>query len=151
MLRVVQPDPNYTQPAFDFDFNKSPNGVIEYKSDAFGGKLKGLIMVVQFSGQDNLLLLDPGSNGDIAYNYNSVQGLGGFDDPIEVVEDPNTGNLYVSEYDRDGSSLPQLTLLRASDPAQPGALIATNQKELIFETTVNDQGEQSQQKNHFNN
>jgi len=142
----VQPDPNYTQPAFDFDFNKSPNGVIEYKSDAFGGKLKGLIMVVQFSGQDNLLLLDPGSNGDIAYSYNSVAGLGGFDDPIEVVEDPSTGNLYVSEYDRDGSSLPQLTLLRASDPAEPGALIAANPKELIFETTINEQGEQSQQK-----
>ncbi|WP_031427815.1 PKD domain-containing protein [Flavimarina sp. Hel_I_48] len=142
----VQPDPNYMQPAFDFDFNKSPNGVIEYKSDAFEGKLKGLIMVVQFSGQDNLLLLDPGSNGDIAYNYNSVTGLGGFDDPIEVVEDPKTGNIYVSEYDRDGSSLPQLTLLRASDPAQPGAVIAANTKELIFETTVNNQGSQSQQK-----
>src|SRR5680860_157694 len=49
----LQPDPNYREPAFDFGKNKSPDGAIEYKSDAFGGKLQGLLMVVRFSGQDD--------------------------------------------------------------------------------------------------
>lgn len=136
----LQPDPNYREPAFDFGKNKSPNGAIEYKSDAFGGKLQGLLMVVRFSGQDDLLVLDPKASGDIAEAYNSIPGLGGFDDPLDVVEDPKTGNIYISEYDRDNNGTPRITLLRAAIPATTGPEIAASPGELIFETTVNNDG-----------
>ncbi len=135
------PDPNYREPAYDFEFNKSPNGVIEYKSDAFGGKLQGLLMVVRFSGQDDLLVMQPEANGSIGNANGDVPGLGGFDDPLDVVEDPRTGNIYVSEYDRDNNGSPRLTLLRATVPATIGPKIAASPKELIFEMTVNNEGE----------
>ena len=136
----LQPDPNYLEPAFDFGKNKSPNGAIEYKSDAFGGKLQGLLMVVRFSGQDDLLVLDPKTNGDIAEAYGSIPGLGGFDDPLDVIEDPKTGNIYISEYDRDNNGTARLTLLRAAIPATSGPEIAATPEELIFEVTTNNQG-----------
>ena len=109
------PDPNYMEPAYDFGKNKSPNGVLEYKSDTFGGKLKGLMMVVRFSGQDDLLVMDPKNDGDIAEVYRDIPGLNGFDDPLDVIEDPSNGNIYISEYDRDNNGIARLTLLRATD------------------------------------
>ncbi|WP_180272337.1 PKD domain-containing protein, partial [Maribacter sp. 4U21] len=131
------PDPNYSEPAYDFAFNKSPNGVIEYKSDAFDGKLKGLLFVARFSGQDDLLGLDPKLDGDIQDAYNGIPGLSGFDDPLDVVEDPLTGNMYISEYDRGGGGIPRLTLLRAGTPATVGPEIVATPDELIFEATNN--------------
>ncbi|MDT7827289.1 malectin domain-containing carbohydrate-binding protein [Pricia sp. S334] len=140
------PDPNYREPAYDFEFNKSPNGVIEYQSDAFGGKLQGLLMVVRFSGQDDLLVMQPEANGNIGNVNGDVPGLGGFDDPLDVVEDPVTGNIYVSEYDRNGNGTPRLTLLRATVPATTGPAIAATPEELIFEMTVNNDGDNTDTK-----
>lgn len=144
--RGLGPDANYQEPAYDYGFNKSPNGVIEYKSSAFGGRLQGLIMVVRFSGQDDLIVMDPASNGDINEVYLDIPGLSGFDDPLDVIEDPKTGNLYVSEYDRDQDGTSRLTLLRADDPIlqQPEITITSN--ELLYETVINNQGDQTQTK-----
>ncbi|WP_416443896.1 cadherin domain-containing protein [Leeuwenhoekiella sp. A16] len=142
----IGPDPNYLEPAYDFGKNKSPNGVIEYKSDAFGGKLKGLIMVCRFSGQDDIMAMYPDSNGDIAETYNNIPGLGGFDDPLDIVEDLKTGNLYISEYDRDMNGMPRLTLVKAKEPASGVDKLAVVPNELIFETTVNEDGNQTDQK-----
>ncbi|MEP3372053.1 malectin domain-containing carbohydrate-binding protein, partial [Maribacter dokdonensis] len=140
------PDPNYREPAFDFGKNKSPNGAIEYQSNAFGGRLQGLLMVVRFSGQDDILVMQPKSNGDIGNVNGDVPGLGGFDDPLDVIEDPRTGNIYISEYDRDNNGTPKLTLLRATVPATVGPEIAATPDELIFEITVNNEGENSNTK-----
>ncbi|MEO9893238.1 malectin domain-containing carbohydrate-binding protein, partial [Aurantibacter sp.] len=140
------PDPNYREPAFDFGKNKSPNGAIEYQSNAFGGKLQGLLMVVRFSGQDDLLVMQPKTNGDIGNVNGDVPGLGGFDDPLDVIEDPKTGNIYISEYDRDNNGTPKLTLLRATVPATIGPEIAATPDELIFEITVNNEGENADTK-----
>ncbi len=108
------PDVNYREVAYDFGFNKSPNGVIEYASNAFGGRLKGMLLVTRFSGQDDVMLLQPGNNsGDIVQAFQDVPGLQGLDDPLDVIEDPRTGNLYVSEYDSNFPGSPQLVLMRA--------------------------------------
>ncbi|WP_164076266.1 PKD domain-containing protein [Flavimarina sp. Hel_I_48] len=144
--RALGPDVNYLEPAYDFGFNKSPNGVIEYKGDAFGGRLKGLIMVVRFSGQNDLLVMNPETNGDISEVYMDIPGLSGFDDPLDVIEDPQTGNLYVSEYDRDQDGVSRLTLLRADDPDSQRPEITTSVRELLFETTINNQGVKTQTK-----
>ena len=141
------PDANYLEVAFDFGLNKSPNGAIEFKSNAFDGKLKGMLLVARFSGQDDIMVLQPGNNtGDIIQSFVDVPGLQGLDDPLDVIEDPRTGNLYVSQYDRDGDINQQVVLMRADVPAQPEALLATAPGELIFETTVNTEGEQTQTK-----
>ncbi|WP_439481413.1 PKD domain-containing protein [Cyclobacterium plantarum] len=143
---TLGPDPNYRTPAYDFGNNKSPNGVIEYKSDAFEGKLQGLLMVVRFSGQDDIFVMEPNNNGNIGEVYNQIPGLGGFDDPLDLVEDPKTGNIYISEYDRDNNGIPRLTLLRAAIPATLKPELVAEPDELLFETTNNTAGDQSQSK-----
>ncbi|MDQ3292736.1 MAG: Ig-like domain-containing protein, partial [Bacteroidota bacterium] len=49
-------DPNFRGAAFNFELNKSPNGIIEYKSNAFNGALKGKLLVCRFSGGSDLMV-----------------------------------------------------------------------------------------------
>ena len=136
------PDANYLEVAFDFGKNKSPNGAIEYQSNAFNGKMKGMLLVTRFSGQDDIVVLQPGnSSGDVIAEYPDVPGLQAMDDPLEVIEDVRTGNLYAAQYDRDGNASQQLVLLRADVPALPEAVIAAAPEELLFEVTVNNDGQ----------
>ena len=55
-------DPDYdADGAYSLDFNRSPNGAIEYRSDLFGDNLQGAVMFVQFSQGDNVryVTVDP--------------------------------------------------------------------------------------------
>ena len=134
-------DPNYRGIAYDFEFNKSPNGSIEYKSATFGGQLKGRLVITRFSNNNDLIFLQPDqATGEILGAQTEVgitgvanttmQGVGGFNDPLEVVEDLRNGNLYVNQYDRSGSSQ-KLYLLRV--PAtQQASKISTSADEMIF-------------------
>ncbi|MCJ8164146.1 InlB B-repeat-containing protein [Pontibacter sp. E15-1] len=120
----TQPEPNYRGWAYDFGLNKSPNGVIEYKSDAFSGKLKGKLLVCRFSGGDDIMVLEPGTSVlDIirATEGAAVPGLRRpFANPLDVIEDTQTGNLYISEYfDGNGDGQPRITLLRTTNTTPP--------------------------------
>ncbi|WP_180336469.1 Ig-like domain-containing protein, partial [Pontibacter ramchanderi] len=115
-------EPKYKWWAYDFGTNMSPNGVIEYKSNAFDGKLTGKLLVCRFSGGDDIMLLEPGgTNKDIirAVEGNLIPGLRRpFSNPLDIIEDVVTGNLYISEYfDGNGSGQPRITLLKADKPA----------------------------------
>lgn len=103
----TQPDRNYRGFAWDFGRNRSPNGVVEYKSSTFGGALKGKLLVVQYSGGDNVVVLSRDSAGKITSSDQHIIGFEGFIDPVDIIEDTSNGNLYVAEY---GGG--QLTLLR---------------------------------------
>lgn len=109
----TQPDRNYRGAAFVFGKNYSPNGVIEYKSDAFGGLLKGKLLVVRYSGGDDIVAIDVNGDGSISGMQSGINGLSGLVDPLDLTADAATGNIYVSEY---GAS--KITLLR---PTAPGA------------------------------
>ena len=114
---TTQPDPNYRGFAYDFAKNKSPNGVIEYKSDALGGILQGKLLVVRYSNENDILVMDPnGPNNDIS-SVEESDDLGDFQDPIDLIEDTtNGGNLYVSEYDApEDTNLQRITLLRPAN------------------------------------
>ncbi len=119
----TMPDQNYQGYVYNFQADKSPDGVIEYKSNTFNGALKGKIMVVRYSQNDDIIVLTPGgSDGEIvsATEGSAIPGLSGFQDPLDIVEDLATGNLYVSEYGNDGT----ITLLKAvggisPDPTTP--------------------------------
>ena len=131
------PDVNYREVAYDFGMNKSPNGVVEYKSDAFNGKLKGMLLVARFSGQDDILVLQPGNNsGDIIHAFPDVPGLQSLDDPLELVEDESNGNLYVAQYDRDGGGKQKILLLRVSDATIPTPRIVATPQESVLQATV---------------
>lgn len=116
----TQPDANYRGFAFDFEFNKSPNGVIEYKSNAHNDNLSGALLVARYSGGSDIIALMPnGANGDIGDSKIGIPGLTGFADPLDITEDVRNGNLYVSDYSRSeivllrptsgGSNLPPST------------------------------------------
>ncbi|QNF32521.1 T9SS type A sorting domain-containing protein [Adhaeribacter swui] len=125
-------DPNYRGASFDFGLNKSPNGAIEYKSDAFEGALKGKLLVCRFSGGSDIIILEPGTkvndpsitpDKDQKYDIVSsqtgsglfgIEGLSGFTNPLDITEDPQTGNLYVIEFNWNNipDKTSQITLLR---------------------------------------
>lgn len=122
----VLPDPSYVEPVFDFGFNKSPNGAIEYKSNAFGGVLKNKLLVVRFSGQKDIIALEPDNLGNITAAYTGIAGFTGFIDPLELVEDTRNGNIYIAQYDRNGDVNQQIVLLRADVPATDAPEIIVN-------------------------
>lgn len=134
-------DPDYEGIAWDLEFNKSPNGSIEYGSNAFGGQLQGRLIVTRFSNNNDLLFLevDP-ETGDVLGQQTSVgitgvdnsmiNGVSGFNDPLEVVEDPRTGNLYVNQYDRSGSDQ-KMWLLKVPE-GQQAAPLESSADELVF-------------------
>ncbi|NJB87440.1 PKD repeat protein [Lewinella marina] len=95
----IQPDPNYRGFAYNFDYGISPNGVIEYQSSAVGGKLRGALLVCRYSGGSDIIALVPnGPNGDILTAKAGIPGLTRFQDPLDIVEHRETGNLYIADY-----------------------------------------------------
>jgi hypothetical protein len=109
----TMPDVNWRGYSFDFQNNKSPNGAIEYKSNAFNGALKGKLLVVRYSQHDDIITLVPGgTDKDIVSSTegNLIQGFSGFIDPLDLTEDVRNGNIYVSEYGGDG----KIDLLRVN-------------------------------------
>lgn len=105
------PDANWRGNVYNFKNNISPNGFIEYKSNAFNGALKGKLIFVRYSAHDDLITLTPGPNNNIiaAEAGATIPGFTGFVDPLDLTEDVTTGNLYVSEYGGDSG---KITLVR---------------------------------------
>lgn len=129
------PDPNYRGFAYNFENNKSPNGVIEYQSNTFGGALKNKLLVVRYSGGDDIIVLTPGgSNNDIVDSETGISGFTGFSNPLDLCENPANGHIYVSEY---GGS--DITLLRPVGSAS-APVLALDSDELIFSGFVNPPG-----------
>jgi hypothetical protein len=121
------PDRNWKGFAFDFGLNYSPDGVIQYKYGGFGGALVGKLLVVRFSGGDDIIVLEPGLNGDIVSSNDAIASFDGFNDPLDLVENPTNGFLYVSEYDRAGGQ-GKITLLRPQEPN-----VVVNKNQLVFD------------------
>lgn len=115
----TMPDPNFRGYVFDFQNNRSPNGVIEYRSERFGGSLQSTLIVARYSGGDDLMVLRPSADGSIGAGLAGIATFDGFNDPLDVTEDVATGNLYVSEY---GSGV--LTVLRPVDGTVTGVDVA---------------------------
>jgi glucose/arabinose dehydrogenase len=117
----VKPDRNFRLPVYDFGQHISPNGMIEYRSGAFGGALKGKILVTRFSGGKDILVLTPGPAGEITETISGIAGLSQFQDPLDLVEDPSTGAVYVAEF--QGA---KLALLRPVTDAAAAGKLSTN-------------------------
>jgi PKD repeat protein len=107
----VLPDRNYRGISYDFGVNKSPNGAIEYKSDVFGPVLKGKLLVVRYSQGKDIMVLEPGgANNDIVAAYEGMPGMTNLGNPLDLIENPANGHLYVIEFASGVDS--KITLLR---------------------------------------
>ncbi len=107
----TRPDPNYQGFAYEFGRNRSPDGIIEYQSNTFGGALKNQLLVVEYSGGKDILALQPGANGDIA-SEGITQIVSGLQNPLDLTENTRNGNLYVAELVDETSGQGQISLLR---------------------------------------
>ncbi|RDC64441.1 Ig-like domain-containing protein [Adhaeribacter pallidiroseus] len=137
-------EPNYRGWAWDFGLNMSPNGVIEYKSNAFDGKLKGKLLVCRFSGGDDIIVLEPGGTSKNIVRATEGIKIPGFRrpfaNPLDITEDPKTGNLYLSEYyDGNGDGKPRITLLKPVQRASSSSatFLASEVKEQSLEVYPN--------------
>ena len=120
-------DPNYRGFAFDFSRNVSPNGAAEFTSDVFGTNLQGALIVTQYSNPNSLIALTPGLDGNIVDNQEISRADGSvisIQDPLDVIVNPATGQMYVITFERNSAfgSSSKLILL---NPA-PGGVVADN-------------------------
>ena len=128
----IGPDPDYRGAAYDFAYNKSPNGIIEYRSNAENGNLQGAMLVCRYSGGSDLIALIPdGPNGDISTVKVGIPGFSGFSDPLDLTEDPNTGNLYVSDF-----ATGNIYLLRPGNQATAQPAISLSPEKIITDAPV---------------
>ncbi|WJH38415.1 carbohydrate-binding protein (plasmid) [Aliirhizobium terrae] len=111
----VQPDANYDlDGVYNLGYNQSPNGAIEYTGGAFGSNLKGAVLFAQFSTGDNVryIRVDAQGNiiGDDVLRRPDGSVIDDYIDPLDIIENPATGQLYLMTLNRStGAS--QLILL----------------------------------------
>ncbi|HKP95500.1 MAG TPA: Ig-like domain-containing protein [Fibrobacteria bacterium] len=104
----VEPDRNWQRPEYVLGLHFSPDGLIEYKSNAFGGSLRTRLMVARYSvGKDILVLTVDNATKKITSTQPLNVGGVKFADPLDLAENPANGYLYVVEY-----AGKKLTLLR---------------------------------------
>lgn len=94
----TQADPNYDAAnVYDAGLHASANGVIEYEGNAFGGALKGKLIYVRYSSGQDLVTFDVAANGKLSKRTTGITGFTGFNQPLDVGQDPESGNLYVTQ------------------------------------------------------
>ncbi|GGV72310.1 hypothetical protein GCM10010277_85010 [Streptomyces longisporoflavus] len=104
----TQPDRNLdTAGMYDAGLHASADGVVEYRGNAFGGALKGKLLVVRYSSGQDIEVFGVDAQGKLSAPTTGITGFTGFQQPLDVTEDTAKGTLYVTEL---GAS--KITLLR---------------------------------------
>lgn len=116
----TMPDSNFRGYAYDLGAHASPDGIIEYQDHAFGGKLQGALLITDYSAGSDIVALIRDANGNIIGAERGITGLTGLNNPVNLVEDPNTGNIYVAEHGGQ-----RLVLLRPITPNPVASLTKT--------------------------
>ena len=92
----TRPEKTYRRPAYVFGKNYSPNGLIEYVAP--GSPLDGHILVTRYSDGKDVIALKLNAAGDVSEVVTGLSGLTGLRDPLDLIQRPGTGDLYVAEY-----------------------------------------------------
>ena len=137
----IEADPNYRGYVYNFGKHASPNGIIEYRSDACGGILKGKLIVVRFNLYFDLMIIEPGNeknNFQVEKAYDGEPlGIHDLDHPLDLIEDTLTGRIYVAEM-RGEHSISMYTPKRISTKDKQTALKAKIKKaELAATSNIN--------------
>jgi N-acetylneuraminic acid mutarotase len=91
----VAPLSTYERPIADLGASKSADGIIEYRSGAFGGAIRGNLLVSNYSVGDDITRIVLSSDGASVASRSSLAG--GFVDPLPLVEGAD-GTIYVGEF-----------------------------------------------------
>jgi hypothetical protein len=103
----TSPDAKWVPAAFDFGKHVSANGIIQYKSNAFAGRLRRRLLVCRYNVPGDIAILELGARGTVQAYTPRIAGFSGLSNPLDLAEDPATGSIYVSEY-----GARRITLLR---------------------------------------
>lgn len=132
------PDRNWRGYAFDFGYHTSSDGIIEYRSDRFGGALRGKLIVVNYQSS-NIIALEPGGpNLDIISYQTEIEGFKDYAYPLDLVEDTATGNIYVSEFGEQ-----RIVLLRPIEDTVATETSDAAGTRLVSTITMSDSGRRS--------
>lgn len=102
---------NYVRPIYNLGLNRSADGIIEYTSDAFGGALKGELLIANYSVGDDITRVKLAADGRSVVE--AKQLISGFVNPLPLAQSPD-GTLYVGEH---GAGRVSVLRPRASSPA----------------------------------
>ena len=86
----------------------------EYKGDAFNGKLNHKLLICRYNWGSDLIAIGFDEKGNVISAQSGFVGMSNFESPLDVTEDLQTGNLYVSEYGAQ-----KVTLLKPVAPGVP--------------------------------
>ncbi len=89
---------NYRAPDLNLGQHRSANAGLEYKSNVFGGTLKGQILLTEYSQGKDLIAITTDANGK---PNGSTQVADGFYNPLGVASDAASGRIYVAEFGAD--------------------------------------------------
>jgi hypothetical protein len=92
---------------YDAGLHASADGAIEYR----GGALDGKLLVVRYSSGQDIETFDVAASGALSNRTTGITGFTGFNQPLDLTQQPGTGNLYVAEL--GGQTL---SLLRPTPP-----------------------------------
>jgi hypothetical protein len=119
----TKPDRNYHPATWCLGISYSCNGLMEYHGNIGGGVLDHSILTTRYSAGKDIEILTPGPDGKIVQAVTGVDGLTGFVDPLDLIENPATGDIYVTEF--GGKTL---TLLRPKEVPSTGVFIEKENK-----------------------
>jgi hypothetical protein len=119
------PDSSYQKAASILGQDYAPTGMLVYQSNTFGGLLKNKILMARYSGGSDIVYLVPSADGTKLTLVNAV-GLEGLAAPVDIVEDPRTGNIYVSQYADASQGGMNILLLKVHDLPQVSAIRLMN-------------------------
>lgn len=94
----VSPLPNWTPPIFELGNNRSANGTIEYRGDAFCSALDGELLIVNYSVGDNITRIRLSDDGQSVTDTKNMAD--GFNDPLALTQSPD-GTIFVAEFGGD--------------------------------------------------
>jgi len=141
----IKPDPNFDEYVYDFGKHSSSNGIIEYKSTVFNGKLIGSLIITRLASYYNdIIILKPDSKGNIIDDYDGKDiGLSKMLYPLDLIANQNTGDIYVSEYGNQKITLFRPKLKKASN----NNILSDHESDLNSEKSVVLNGEAIYQRN----
>ncbi|MBY5930417.1 hypothetical protein KUV86_15005 [Halomonas sp. DP8Y7-3] len=100
----TQPDPNYrVEDTYALGPNRSPNGATEFTSDIFGDALKGSLLFTEFSGGNDIRWIRLDDDGKVISDdvlRDSDGGVIRYNSPLDIIENPATGQLYLLTLNR---------------------------------------------------
>jgi glucose/arabinose dehydrogenase len=102
----TRPDPKWVPAVHSFGKHASANGIIEYRANTFGGRLRGKLLVCRYNVPGDIAVLQI-QGSKVTPLTTAIPGLGKLANPLDLTEDRSTGSLYVSEYGAQ-----RITLLR---------------------------------------